>query len=760
MRAGRQRKTASGAWATSFAIAMGGIATIGLPVSESVGAALSCPNTAVQVGPSAGLPDCRAYEQVSPLDKGGFAAYPSQSTPVALSLSGEALAYFNFSAFPGAEGNTALYAAHVSTRTSGGWQTQEWTPRVPKAEVLKGYKVNYAFSDDLSQAVVQVPLIPLAPESIPYANNLFLRHPDGTYSLINSAVPAHSVEELCGLEKLPSCWVFDDVSAFAGASTDFRRVIFESNAQLTPEAPPTASLYESFSGHVRLVGVLPDHMPAASSTAGAGSSILYQSGSSEVDRVVEHAISQDGSHVIFQAPSDGGPPDTEQLGDTEIYDRVGGTETLELSAPAPEATPAVTTAEPATFQAASTDGTRVFFSSSAELTTQSNTGASNNSEDLYEYDLETGQLTDLTIDVNPADTASGAMVQGVVGISQDGSYVYFVASGQLGNEGVSGQPNLYVIHNREKPIHIATLSREGSCNSSAIEYADSCNWSPFPVVRAVYVTPDGKHMAFMSTNSIPTVNFPTGYNNIDQETGKADSEVYEYSSPGRPEGTGHLVCASCDQTGTQPLGNALIGGLSSSGNPVTEGRVAVTSLSTPFSRVRALTDNGQRLFYAAPASLATPYTSVYEYEQLGVGSCENAHGCQNLISNAGSNEADYFLGASSDGNNLYFATSNRLTSTDEDNLRDVYDARVDGGFPPPDVHPRCENKCAQPGPEQEDARLSTDVLGLPGNLPALSPAPAKRCKKGFKLTHGKCLRLKKKKHKKQRKSPRGIRSAR
>src|ERR1700687_1045532 len=135
-----------------------------------------------------------------------------------------------------------------------------------------------------------------------------------------------------------------------------------------------------------------------------------------------------------------------------VYDRIGGSETVELSAPALGATPNVTTAEPATFWAASADGSRVFFTSSAELTTVSNTGTANGGEDLYEYDVKAQHLTDLTVDTNPEDTANGAMVRGVVGASSDGSYVYFVASGVLdAGNGVAGQPNLYVVHDGGKP---------------------------------------------------------------------------------------------------------------------------------------------------------------------------------------------------------------------------------------------------------------------------------------------------------------------
>jgi hypothetical protein len=718
----------------------------------------SCPNSVFRVGPSASLPDCRAFEQVSPVDKAGFAAYPPAATSVQAAPSGDAVAWLSYQAFPGAVGNTALSAAHVARREANGWQTADWTPDVPKAEVLKLYVVGYVISPDLSQAVLQVPLIPLVAGATPHVQNLFLRDPQGTYSLITTAPPLVSPEEICGPGLLSLCWQFADLSAFAGSSNDFSHVLFESNAQLTNNAPETfiESLYESVNGAVRLVGILPDGSPAATSTAGAGSSSSYENGSQTVDLNVERAVSPTASHVVFQAPADGGQPDPAQNGQTEVYDRIGGTETIEISAPASEAPPAVTTAEPATFQTASVDGSRVFFTSSAELTTASNTGPANNSEDLYEYDLATKQLADLTVDTSPGDVSTGAMTQGVVGTSSDGSYVYYVANGQLiEGKGVDGQPNLYMVHNGNKPVFIATLNSGGQCRFTA----DSCDWSPFPVVREAYVAPDGQHLAFMSSRSLSTINFPTGYDNIDQETGVADSEVYEYTAPGRTEGSGQLVCASCDPSGYQPVGNALLGGISPTGDRQ-QGKPTYVGIGTPFDQVRPLSEDGKRLFYAAPASLAAPYDSVYEYEHTDEGTCVKPSGCHNLISSPEITGADYFLGSSADGSDIFLATSAQLAQTDIDELPDVYDARLDGGFSTPPVRQPCENACQQ--------RKVTPAAASPESLTSepsenLHPSPPVKptcIKKGFRISHGKCVKVKRRRIKHRKSKVKGSRESR
>ena len=51
-------------------------------------------------------------------------------------------------------------------------------------------------------------------------------------------------------------------------------------------------------------------------------------------------------------------------------------------------------------------------------------------------------------------------MQGVVQISEDGSYVYFVAEGTLAAGAVAGEPNLYVSHDGGTPVFIATLAGE------------------------------------------------------------------------------------------------------------------------------------------------------------------------------------------------------------------------------------------------------------------------------------------------------------
>ncbi len=702
----------------------------------------SCPNEALRTGSSAGLPDCRAYEQVSPAEKDGQDAMPLELVwPSQAALNGEALGYTDYGAFSGAAGSDSQLDGHLSARSAHGWQTTEITPVKPlEATKLVGYISGYDYSEDLSRAILKVPFALPGTGATPGTMNLFLRSPAGTYTWINAKRPPTLPVEGCA-----SCLVSEDEVAYAGASADFAHVMFVANASLAggaPEGPGIESLYENEGGTVRYVGVLPDGKPAPSSSEpGSGLNVFYSSLDTTAGQRIEHAISEDGTHVVFQAESDGGAPDAAQSGDIEVYDRIQGRETVELSAPAPEA-PAGAAAEPAKFWAASNDGMRVFFTSSAELTKVSNTGAANGGEDLYEYDLQTKALTDLSVDGNPLDSAAGAMVQGVVGASRDGSYVYFVADGQLvEGAGVDGQPNLYVVHDGGRPTFIATLNP-----------ADEADWTATAANLTAYVAPDGRHLAFDSVNRLPTANFPTGYDNTDQSTGEPDSEVYEYIAPNGEDQNGELVCASCDAGGARPVGNAFIG--------ATQGR----NVSTPLHQPRVLSDSGTRLFFSSSdplvEGLAPPaaggHVRVFEYEQSREGGCRTQAACIYLLSPANSPQDAAFLDADSSGDNAFLSTSARLVSSDGDELLDIYDARVAGGFPAPVPASECTGMCRAFEGAPTAPPLLSAAAGPSGNLtppPATPKKKTARCPRGKHRSHGKCVKTRrnpKRKHRSKR----------
>jgi hypothetical protein len=687
-----------------------------LGVPAHAGAQGACPNQELRAGPSVHLPDCRAYEQVSPGDKGGFdaASMGSRQYPAQVASSGAAVAYMGLGPFPGALGS-GLPHAHLSTRSEAGWSTTDLTPATTLATPAGGWVLGYDFSEDLGRVVLKVPQQALTSEVSPGAErlyNLFLRGPDGGYSLVNAApptvLPPASCAEVCLQE--------EDTSAFAGASRDFSRILFETDDSLLGTGAPAGSvtnLYENAEGQLHAVGILPDGVIAPQgAVAGAGGplrgAVQYSSEAPGAWRYVNHAMSADGSHVLFEAPADGGAPDPSQVGLIELYDRIEGRRTVEVSARAQGATPANLRAEAAQFWGASKDGEHVLFTSKAELTTQANTGAANEGQDLYRYDPGSGKLIDLSRDANVADAATGARVRGVVGSSRDGSYVYFVASGELlAGQGTDGEPNLYVWH--EDPVSGETELRF----LATLSAGDSRDWTAKPAESQAYLTPDGRHLAFMSLASL------TGYENIDRETGEPDSEVYEYASDSRA-----LVCSSCQPTGAQPTSGSFIG--------ATPKRTA----NTPFHQLRTLSDDGTRLFFSSREALAdgaaNQYIKVYEHEQNGAGSCAVVSGCTYLISGGEATADDAFLDASASGDDVFIATLESLIPGDGDGLVDVYDARVDGGIAVAAASEPCGLTCQSSGGISLAPPLISGSMGPSGNLapsPGLTSPVAKTAKR-------------------------------
>lgn len=640
----------------------------------------SCPNQTLRNGPSEALPDCRAYEQVSPANKDGNDAVsplPFSQFPAQAASAGDGVVYMSDGTFPTARGSL-FPNAHLSTRGEGneGWHTSEATPPSLVATPSNGLSagtVGYNFSEDLSQSVIKADTPPRAPSG-EQLYNLFLDH-NGSSSLVNTAAPSEFAPQGEECYEFAECYDFFDLTAFAGASSTFDRVLFEANASLVGTGAPggfVENLYESSAGQVRPVGVLPDGAiaPGAQPGAGGGSPIYTTAIASGRWSDVSHAISADGSRIIWRDPSTG-----------NLYVREDNSQ--------PDAK-TVLIAEGGQFWAASTDGSIVYYTKAG---------------DLYRYELAGETKPAATTDLTP-----GGEVRGVAGVSEDGSYVYVVATGQLVNgKGTGGQPNLYVWH-EDANTHASELKF-----ITTLAEGDSADWTSTPANLRAYVTPDGRHLAFSSLNRL------TSYDN------HASSEVYEYSSENSA-----LVCASCDPSGAPPVGSAFTG-------------ANLTQLaSTAFYQPRVLSDDGARLFFSSPDPLlpgnATASTKVYEYEQPGTGSCKGELGCVYRISSGSSGAggmADIFLDADATGSNVFFATASQLAPSDVDNLYDVYDARVGGGVPAPSGSSDCSSGCSGEGitsPPGSTAPGSQQVLGAVAAPPGKTTSLLKPGKKAKPLT--------------------------
>jgi hypothetical protein len=455
------------------------------------------------------------------------------------------------------------------------------------------------------------------------------------------------------------------------------------------------------------------------------------------------AVSADGSRIIFTAPDpslsynptskqtkeatqecwDGAGKNTPQL-----YMRYGG-QTLELSAPE-EGVSDPTGSHPAVYVGANEDDSKVFFFTETELT-KDTLELNLHDPELYECDIieETGTLKCRLTRISAGDPGSPAREPGSTGahllhvpaISTDGSAVYFTAYETL----APGAPPLKEpLQQTHEPINvyrydtatssttfIATISERNYPNNALVQWwkrpqgeaalAPNANW---------YTTPDGNYLLFGSEREL------TGYNTseasrcpgIDSQDSAADghcTELYRYHyEPESPSSGGNIVCVSCDPSGARPVSNALFATLAS----------RITADAGP---VRAMSNNGSEIFF----DTADPLVSRDGNKTLDVYEWHN--GAISLISSGEDPAPSYFLGMSPDATNTFFGTHAKLVPEDTDTYGDLYDARVCTTTdpcikPPPGETAQCEgDACQNPPPAPDDGRPMSFIFGGAGNFP-------------------------------------------
>ena len=594
----------------------------------------------------------RGYEKVSPDDKDGrdVVTRDMQSS----SPSGDRVTFNLNGVAPDSPSGQSL-TTFLGEREGGKWSLDMIDPPARAGFGLLSYFDSH--SDDLSKSVVQAHAA-LTPGATERAQNYYLRdNSTGTYQLIT---PVTSNIGFAGNQLF-----------FDGASADYSHVVFESREGLAQTSEPIAgpvNPYEWIDGEVRLVGILPDGSPA-SQGAKVGSGTFSMSSA--------NAISADGGRIFFHAM------ETMSLfsGAGQLYVRENGATTTHVTAslrtdcaddancggdgkPDPLADPAGPL--PAIYWTAErSHGDKVLFTSCEKLTDDSTADASAglcsrgdpevpqapSGSDLYRFDVETGELIDLTV-----DDPEGGDVLGVVGTSDDLERVYFVARGVLAQGGVSGNPNLY-IWDHGTIRFIATLRGDTSQFFNDSSIGDEWNWSARRIDRNFVsrVSADGDRLVITAREPI------SGYDNANPECrGGRCSQVYAYDLA-----LDRLSCVSCRPDGQPPTGDTQ---LAKRGTPV-------PTFADPLPR--NLSADGETLFFETPEDLTPEDTNgaldVYEWRDGDV----------RLVSGGRGGASSRFLDASADGHDVFFTTRDRLVGADVDDFIDLYDARVGGGTAEP-----------------------------------------------------------------------------
>ncbi len=647
-----------------------------------------CPNQAFRTGAGGRLPDCRAYEMVTPVEKGGKGTEPGCNTFCRRagisesSLDGDKLTYASSASF-GDQPSDPYSSQYIASRGANGWSSHGINaPR--DNTIYRGFSyfefnTQYdAFTEDLATAWMHNDnATPLAPGALHGVVDLYKR--DNT----TDTYQALTVEPMIPAEEL------SEVVTFGGGSADGSHSVFLLNKVL----------YDFNGTQYKVVNILPDGTVSQEPHFGAA---FFESEdyAGYGNALTEHAVSNDGSRIFWTdgVVSPEGIPNG-------LYVRIDGSRTVKI-------------AENGVFRDASTDGAKVLF----------DTGFHSSESDygnLYEFDVET-QTTHLI----------AGREFGVLGASDDLSYVYFVSQEALAAGAEEGKFNLYVDHEGSFST-VAILSPEdvGLAKVGGVATSEFYNGEPDvasrkPIDRPARVTPDGRHIAFDSVASL------AGSDNLDAVTGKPDVEVYTYDA-----GTDQLTCVSCNSSGARPVGQNLPRPYAVDGEAYSEHMAAAwlpTSETSVYSS-RPLSDDGDRLFFNSFEALVpqdgNSAQDVYEWEASGAGSCRKAGGCVNLISSGESPSGSEFVDASPNGDDVFFTTQSSLVSQDP-GLLDIYDARVDGGFPAPHaVAVSCEGEaCQSPPASPSDTTPSSASFNSPLVSAATAPLTPKKTSAAPKKT--------------------------
>jgi hypothetical protein len=651
------------------------------------------PDYAIQTLNSCDLANRRCPELVSPADKGSTGGvdivYPAQGAFQA-SETGDGMAYQILNGDgTSTSGGDVIYAG---TRSLGGWSGVQVTPRslvpMPNSSglitVYSGNpgKVKY-FSPDLRCAIVETinPLTADTPAtSVEFGvTNLYRWNADdGSYTLLTNRVPLNpSTSGALGV-------VGYEV---AGASSDCSRVIFASSDY--DFLPGAHRLYEWENGVLRDAGVLPD-----------GTSVPVKVTTTQ--GAAKNNVSPDGS-LFFTATSSEGL----DAGKAAVFMRKGPGEIVDMSQP--------TTAVPAmgaSYETASPDGSRVFFLANYGIASNSSSGPTNGNCtslvglhstacDLYSYDVETGDLTDVSA-FNTAPNPQGAVVQGVMAVSNDGSTVYFAARGQLvpdkgrtyaQNLQGAGFVNVYRYRDSELTFVGSLAARDVDASQSAHAVIHS------PGSWTSQTSSGGRYLYFASRDNMTGTN-PGGV-----------EEAYFFS-----EETG-TVCVSCPRDGSPPHSRI----------DATQGYAIASSYSVGAGRhtPRSLSEDGRVIFASedalAPGAIEGDGTIVGSEAVKGPAQTNVYEWYRGQVSLLATGRVQ-FLDMGPDGRDVFLKTYSRLDSRDVDAVGDVYDLRANGGFAPPIQPPApCDPGAGQC---QRQSGQAPGVFGSPGSLALLGSGNA------------------------------------
>jgi hypothetical protein len=760
-----------------------GACVIGV-LTPSIAQAEQCGNEIIRLQQGSGeLPECRAYELVTRFPKQGHVtSYGNNplnlSGLTALSEDGDQITAISPGAglnVLGQESSPFGSAIFLRRNDESGWNSESLNP--PQSEFsdqkLLGSDANTGTS---------LWLLHTASTGL-YVGDLYVRSNTGQFKLIGPEAPPSpngSPAEPASLTMNEELGRAKDTDGVVGASKEFTDIVLQANTSLggrflwpgdeTFEASGSlvttnvGSLYE-YAGEANAAPTLVGVEGGAGSTdligqCGTVLGTLKGTETAAEPNIVRNEISENGATVFFSpVPSDlknencqGKQPEKQ-----ELYARINRSETVDISNPSPsecDEDPECIANEgkraDASFEAASMDGSKVFFASTQQLLPGATEDAGVNDSamvgcsktepgtsgcNLYEYDFDRTTGTRLALvsgGPNDAPVLNGARVQGVIGSSNDGSYVYFVAQGVLtgaeknsnGEVAEEGKDNLYLYEpNPGQPgesvtTFIASLTPEDAGSL----------WEAKEIRRQAQVTPDGDFLVFASNGKLTKDDTSTGVQLFEYDA--LSRSLVRVSAGEMVEGTGYKE----------------------------DGNISTAEESPSLNTGKAISNDGATVVFESKAGLSpraiiastAGCSNVYEYhwdksEAITDGEVNLVSDGRDVVLGNGGGCGAKEGAVNGNGQDVTFETSDPLTWEDSDTLPDIYDARIDGGFLAPSSSIACEGDGCK-GP----VGTGTSGFGVPGsamlsgtgNLPApTSSRPAVSKAKGKTTAQRKAAEL-------------------
>jgi hypothetical protein len=754
------------------------VAGFGMLAGSALAGSTGCPDEqARQARGSLNLPDCRAYEMVTPPEKNGaLIGRPlvGFQEPV-ISDDGTKLISSSIQCFAespsciGARGNEG--ATYEFARTpSGGWVTN---PLVPPEGALDGAETYITWAADPNRGTSLFSALAPTPGR---QEDLWVREASG------KLVDVGPVEEEGRFAtQAPYQQYLDEWLATAELSHAVYET-FKSGSVWGFDPSVKEALYEyANTGEPQphafplMVGVKggfengENHNPVSvcSTILGRTTNLLGKRG----------ALSQTGRTVFFRAEGRDAGEECNNLSTsatapavTQLWARVDGevgsgkagpglpeAHSVLISAPTGKEGSGCTTPEceanassqknavelgaarDARFEAATSGGSAVVFASAQQLT---NNAGQDEEENLYESVCaepcgtpaeEPGAAGRELFDVSEAQgggkVSGGPRVLGLEALSADGSHVYFVAEGVLtaGEENHNhehaeeGQPNLYVFerdgaHPKGHIAFIATLSPASAPQGLSDE---APNWAMGGTGGVANVTPDGRFLVFTSHRALTT----------DDTSGEGPAQVYEYDAQ-----AGMLTRVSIGQDGYNDDGldgqlGAYLSGPSAGDANIVPAHATLQANTVPARQDPTMSDDGSFVFFQSPVALAPgALNDVVDGVQAGTtrelyaqNFYEYHNGRVYLLASVTTEtklKHSTLLGSDVSGSNVFFGTFESLVPEDVDTNLDFYDAHVCSEAAP------CSSPIVASAPCGEGACQGPEGSSSDSGLGAVPPSEA------------------------------------